>query len=252
MLSGKVAIVTGGNKGIGKGICLRLAKEGANVIIVARDEVVAKNTIKEIKNISEADCLFIKTDVSKKSDVQNMVYEAIKRFKKVDFLINNAAIVINCPFLELTEEIWNKTLDINLKGYFLCAQAVANEMVKSKNRGKIVNITSVQGATVWTSVFHAPYEVSKAGIIMLTKQLACELAPYNINVNAVGPGPTDTEILEPWTKNPEKLKSITKNIPLGRIAKPSDVAGAVAYLLSSDADYLTGITIFVDGGRLTW
>lgn len=252
MFSSKVVVVTGGNKGIGKWICQMLANEGANIVIVARDEYAAKETINKIKDATKVECMFIKTDVSKKREVENMMKEVIERFKKVDFLINNAAIVIDCPFLELSEEIWDITLNVNLKGYFLCSQAAAKEMVKQGIHGKIINITSVQGVRVWTQVFHAPYEISKAGIIMLTKQLAYELAHYNINVNAVGPGPTDTEILEPWTKNPEKLKSITKNIPLGRIAKPSDVAGAVKYLLSSEANYLTGITIFVDGGRLTW
>jgi len=250
-LNGKVAIVTGGNKGIGRGISLRLAEEGANVVIAARDKNAAQSVIKEMVKMG-TDPLFIKTDVSQKKDVDAMVGKTIEKYGEINFLINNAAIVIDSSFLELTEEIWDKTLNINLKGYFLCAQKVAKEMVKKDNGGKIVNLTSVQGVTIWTSVFHAPYEVSKAGIIMLTKQLAYELAPYNINVNAVGPGPTETEILEPWLKDPEKLKSITKNIPLKRIAKPSDVAGAVAFLLSNDADYLTGITIFVDGGRLTW
>jgi len=250
-LKGKVTIVTGGNKGIGKGIGLRLAKEGSNVVIAARDTVAAKIVLNELKKVG-CDAMFVRTDVSEKKDVDRMIKKTIEKFGKIDFLINNAAIVIDSPFLELTEEIWDKTLNVNLKGYFLCAQAAAKEMVKRKIHGKIINITSVQGLTVWTSISHAPYEVSKAGIIMLTKQLAYELAQYNITVNAVGPGPTETEILEPWTKNPDKLNSIIKNIPLGRIAKPSDVAGAVNYLLSSDADYLTGITIFVDGGRLTW
>lgn len=250
-LKGKVTIVTGGNKGIGKGISLRLAEEGSNIVIAARDNVAAKIVLSDLKKIG-CEALFIRTDVSEKTDVNRMIKKTIEKYGKIDYLINNAAIVIDSPFLELTEEIWDKTLNVNLKGYFLCAQAAAKEMVKQKIHGKIINITSVQGLTVWTSVFHAPYEVSKAGIIMLTKQLAYELAPYNINVNAVGPGPTETEILEPWTKNPDRLRSITKNIPLGRIAKPSDVAGAVNYLLSSDADYLTGITIFVEGGRLTW
>lgn len=250
-LKDKVAIITGGNKGIGKGISLKLAEEGSKIIIAARDTDAAKNVLRDLDKKGH-EALFIKTDVSKKQDVKRMIEKTVEKYGKIDFLINNAAIVIDSPFLELTEEIWDTTLNVNLKGYFLCAQAAAKEMVKQKIHGKIINITSVQGVTVWTSVFHAPYEVSKAGIIMLTKQLAYELAQYNINVNAVGPGPTETEILEPWTKNPERLKSITKNIPLGRIAKPSEVAGAVNYLLSSDADYLTGITIFVDGGRLTW
>jgi NAD(P)-dependent dehydrogenase (short-subunit alcohol dehydrogenase family) len=247
----KVAIITGGNRGIGRGISLRLAKEGAKIVIAARDETAAKNVATEIQKY-EQECIFVKTDVCNKKEVDAMVKTVINRFGKVDILVNNAAVVIRCPFLELTEEIWDKTLNINLKGYFLCAQAVAKEMVKRGKGGKITNITSVQGMTVWTPFFHAPYEVSKAGIIMLTKQLAYELAPYGINVNAVGPGATETKLLEKVAKDSKRIKSVTEKIPLGRIAKPSDVAGAVAYLSSEDADYITGITIFVDGGRLTW
>lgn len=247
----KVAIITGGNRGIGKGISLRLAKEGAKIVIAARDKTAAKNVMEEIQKYGQ-ECIFIKTDVCNKKEVDGMVERVINKFSKIDILVNNAGVVIRCPFLELSEEIWDKTLNINLKGYYLCAQAVAKEMVKRDKGGKIVNITSVQGLKVWPEYFHTPYEVSKAGIIMLTKQLAYELAPYRINVNAIGPGPTKTELFNKISKDPERIKSVTKRIPLGRVAKPSDVAGAVAYLSSEDADYVTGITLFVDGGRLTW
>jgi len=248
---GKVAIITGGNRGIGKGISLRLAEEGAMVVIVGRDEIAAKNVLEEIKKYRQK-CIFIKIDVGNKKEVDAMVETVIKNFGKVDILVNNAGVIIRCPFLDLTEEIWDKTININLKGYYLCAQAVAKEMVKRGNGGKIVNITSVQGLKVWPEYFHTPYEVSKAGIIMLTKQLAYELAPYRINVNAIGPGPTETELFAKISEDPERINSVIKKIPLGRVAKPSDVASAVAYLSSNDADYITGITLFVDGGRLTW
>jgi NAD(P)-dependent dehydrogenase (short-subunit alcohol dehydrogenase family) len=247
----KVAIVTGGNKGIGKGIAIRLNEKGYNVVIAARDEEAGLKVIEKI-NKNGGNNLFIKTDVSDKKQVDSMVQKAQSLLGRIDVLVNNAAIVNDSPFLDLTEEVWDKTLNINLKGYFLCSQAAARMMVKNNIKGKIVNITSVQGVTVWPLVAHAPYEVSKAGIIMLTKQLSFELAKYGITVNAVGPGPTATEILEPWTKNPDKLKSITDKIPLGRIATPEDVASVVAFLSSGEADYLTGITIFVDGGRMTW
>ncbi|MBN2324815.1 MAG: glucose 1-dehydrogenase [Spirochaetes bacterium] len=247
----KTAVVTGGNKGIGKGISIRLSREDINVVIAARDESAANDVIDGIQKEGNT-CCFIRTDVSSKKDVDMMIDEVIHRFKGIDILVNNAAVVIDSPFLDITEGVWDRTIDVNLKGYFLCAQAAARVMAADKKGGKIINIASVQGVTVWTDAFHAPYEVSKAGIIMLTKQLAYELAPYGINVNAVAPGPTETEILEPWTKSPDKLRSITKNIPLGRVAKVSDVAGVVNFLVSSEADYITGITVFVDGGRLTW
>lgn len=247
----KVAIITGGNRGIGKGISLRLAEEGAKIAIVARDETAAKNVMEEIQKYGQ-ECIFIKTDVSNKKEVDKMVERVINKFSKIDILVNNAGVVIRSPFLELTEEIWDKTLNINLKGYYLCAQAVAKEMVNRCKGGKIINITSVQGLKVWPEYFHTPYEVSKAGIIMLTKQLAYELAPYRINVNAIGPGPTETELFTKISKDPERIKSVTEKIPLGRVAKSSDIAGAVSFLCSEDASYITGITLFVDGGRLTW
>jgi len=247
----KVAIITGGNRGIGKGISLRLAEEGAKIAIVARDETAAKNVMEEIQKYGQ-ECIFIKTDVSNKKEVDKMVERVINKFSKIDILVNNAGVVIRSPFLELTEEIWDKTLNINLKGYYLCAQAVAKEMVNRCKGGKIINITSVQGLKVWPEFFHTPYEVSKAGVIMLTKQLAYELAPYRINVNAIGPGPTETELFTKISKDPERIKSVTEKIPLGRVAKSSDIAGAVSFLCSEDASYITGITLFVDGGRLTW
>jgi len=247
----KIAIITGGNKGIGKGIAIELNENGYNIVIAARDEKAGNDLVKQL-NLKSGQNYFFKTDVSSKFQIEETVKKTFSLFNHIDLLVNNAAIVIDSPFLNLEEAIWDKTIDINLKGYFLFSQAVANIMVSNNIKGKIINITSVQGVTVWPLVPHAPYEVSKAGIIMLTKQLAFELAKYGITVNAVGPGPTATEILEPWTKNPEKMKSITEKIPLGRIATPEDVANAVSFLSSDKSDYLTGITIFVDGGRMTW
>lgn len=250
-LINKVAVVTGGNSGIGKGISLRLAEEGSNVVIAARDEIAAEKVLKEIRKKGRK-CLFIKTDVSKKREVEAMIEATIRQFDGIDILVNNVGIVINKPFLDITEQIWDKVLDVNLKGCFLCSQAAAKAMVRRKKGGKIINIASVQGIQVWTRSFHAPYEVSKAGIIMLTKQTAFELAPYKINVNAVGPGPTDTPILDHITKSSEKLSQLVKDIPLGRIGQPSDIAAAVAFLASEEANYITGVTLFVDGGRLTY
>jgi len=249
-LLNKVAIVTGGNSGIGKGISLRLAEEGSNVVIAARDKIAAEKALKEIRKKGRK-CLFVKTDISKKGEVEAMIEMTIRQFDGIDILVNNAGIVINKPFLDITEQIWDKVLDVNLKGYFLCSQAAAKAMVRRKKGGKIINITSVQGVQVWTRAFHAPYEVSKAGIIMLTKQTAFELAPYKINVNAVGPGPTDTPILDHITTSSQKLSQLAKDIPLGRIGQPSDIAAAVAFLASEEANYITGVTLFVDGGRLT-
>lgn len=250
MKSVDVSIVTGGSNGIGKAICIKLAENGSDVVIADIDKKSGLEVKKEIEKIGRK-CLFIETDISNKEEVYKMVNKVVNEYGKINLLVNNAAIAIEKPFLDTGEELWNKTIDINLKGTYFCSQAAAKAMLDNENGGKIVNITSVQSKTVWVSALHSPYEISKAGIVMMTKQLAYELAKHNITVNAVGPGPTDTELFRNATSD-EEYQKVVSRIPLNRVASTSDVANTVAFLASDDADYLTGITIYVDGGRLTW
>jgi len=251
MLKDKVAIVTGASQGIGKAIAIRFAQEGANIVIADFLVEKAKEVKAEIEKIGR-EALIIKTDVSKKSQVERMAKETILKFGHVGILVNNAGILIRSPFLETTEEIWDKTLDVNLKGTFFCSQVIAKIMVEQGKGGKIINMASIDGKVVHRGTFHAAYEVSKAGVISLTRRMGAELAPYGINVNAIGPGVIETSISAKTMSDSAHLNATLKNIPLGRIGHPKDIAGAAVFLASSDADYITGITLFVDGGWLVY
>jgi NAD(P)-dependent dehydrogenase (short-subunit alcohol dehydrogenase family) len=246
-LKEKVVIITGARRGMGKSHALVLAKAGAKVVVSDVSEEDCQKVVKEIeKNGGEA--LAVKCDVSKKEEVDGLVKKTIERFGKVDILVNNAGICQFRPFLELTEEDWDRTLDINLKGYFLCAQAVAKEMVKQK-RGKIINIASVASGQVgigFPTLAH--YTASKGGIIALTETLAVELAPYNIRVNAIAPGMIETPMIAPVKESPEQEKEVLKRIPLGRPGKPEEVSNLVLFLASDASSYITGSTVIIDGG----
>jgi len=192
----------------------------------------------------------IKCDVSKKEEVDNMIKQTVEKWGKVDILVNNAGICQFKPFLELTEEEWDRTIDINLKGYFFCSQAVAKEMVKQKS-GTIVNIASVAMGQVgvgFPTLTH--YSASKGGIVAMTETLAIELAPYNIRVNAIAPGTIDTPMIDPLKTDPERLETTLARIPLRRIGKPEEVSNLVLFLASDESSYITGSTVIIDGGWL--
>ncbi|WP_457753776.1 SDR family NAD(P)-dependent oxidoreductase [Thermococcus sp.] len=236
-LAGKVALVTGASRGIGRAIAVALAQKGANVVInYVRNEEEAKRT-EELCREYGVETLVVKADVSNKEEVRKMVERVIKKFGRIDILVNNAGILGNSinP-MEITEEEWDKVISINLKGAFLVIQEVLRYMKK----GKIVNIASIAGKDGGTVGAH--YAASKGGLIALTFNLARHLAP-NILVNAVAPGPVDTELIPPEIK--EKLRKLSLT---GEIAKPEDVAHAVIFLLEND--HITGELIDVNGGRL--
>ncbi|MEI6222667.1 MAG: SDR family oxidoreductase [bacterium] len=247
-LKGKVAIVTGGGKGIGKGITLRLAEAGATVIIAEHDVVAAEETLKEINNNGKV----IKTDVSKFSDINNAVKQTLDQYGKIDILINNAGIFPMSPFLDVSEELWDKVIDTNLKGSVLFAQAVAKEMKKQGNGGKIVNISSIDSLHPSGNLVH--YDASKGGLSMATKSIALELAPYKINVNAIAPGAIKTPGASMVGKTPEEqeaiMKPFTDKIPWKRMGLPDDIATLTLFLSTSAADYITGQLFVVDGGYL--
>ncbi len=250
----KVAIVTGAGRGIGEAISIRLAKEGVDIVVCDIDFNNAQKTAEEIKAIGRQS-LVIRTDVSKSSDVEKMVNLAMEKFGRIDILVNNAGIVIVKPIVELEEEEWDKVIDVDLKGIFLCSKAVAKVMINQKS-GKIINISSDSGKTGYALFAH--YNAAKFGVIGFTQGLAKELAPYKINVNAVCPGIVGTKMWDyvdeqlgrRWgLPKGEALKMHIKQIPLGRLETPQDVAGIVAFLASPDADYMTGQAMNVTGGR---
>jgi len=253
MLPNKIAIVTGGNKGIGKAIALRFGKEGAKVVIACRDTKEGEKVAQMIRDMGK-DSFVVKCDVSNAREVEEMVEKTIQRFDHIDILVNNAGVSSIIPFVDIEEKDWDYNMDINAKGQFLCSRAVAKHMIKRKY-GKIINIASLaskQGAR-----YLAHYAASKFAVIGLTYTMALELAPYNITVNAVCPGLVLTDMIRrEWRweaelrgTTPDKVsKEYLAGIPLSRFCKPEDVAGLVAFLASKDADYITGQAININGG----
>jgi glucose 1-dehydrogenase len=248
MMPSKTVLITGGAKGIGHAIARQFAGEGANVVIADVDAAAGAKCVEEFG----AKCLFVKTDVSKTDEVQNLVAQAVKAFGGIDVLINNAAVVHAAEFLDLTEADFDRVIGINLKGAFMVGQTVAKQMVKQIEKGgkagAIVNMSSVNA--VFAIANQVPYSVSKGGVGQLTKVMALSLAPYGIRVNAIGPGSIMTDMLASVNSNPEAKARILSRTPLGRIGEPSEIATIASFLASDAASYITGQTIFADGGRL--
>lgn len=242
-IDGKVAIVTGGAQGIGQGICLRLAEEGAKVAIFDVNLDRAKETAQEIEK-SGGMASAIKVDITKSGEVEAAVKQAISKFGKVDILVNNAGISLVSKVADMTEEMWDRVQTVNLKGVFLCSRAVVPHM-KERKYGKIVNIASV--LALRGSSYYAHYGASKAGVVGLTQGMAVELGRHNINVNAVGPGVIDTPMAD-HDVAPEVRQRLQKRIPLRRIGVPEDIANAVLFLTSDEASYITGQCLYVCGG----
>jgi NAD(P)-dependent dehydrogenase (short-subunit alcohol dehydrogenase family) len=250
-LDSKTAIVTGARRGIGRASAsaLALAREGANVIVSDVNQEDCQNVVKEIEALGRKG-MAIKCDVSSKAEVEDMVGKTVGKFGRVDILVNNAGIITFKPFLELTEEDWDSTLNVNLKGQFLCGQVVAKEMIKNK-WGRIINIASISsGGSGIAFPLIAHYTASKGGIIALTEALALELTPQGINVNAVCPGAIDTDMVK-GIKESGQVEQVLLRIPKGRLGQPEDIANLVAFLASEDSDYISGAAIVIDGGWLT-
>jgi len=248
-LKDKVAIVTGARRGMGKSHALTLAKAGAKVVVADISKEDCEIVVEEIKK-NKGEAIAVKCDVTKKEDIDNMVKAAVGKWGKVDILVNNAGICQFKPFLELTEEEWDRTININLRGYFLCAQACAKEMAKQK-AGVIVNIASVAMGQVGVGIpALAHYCASKGGIVGMTEALALELAPFNIRVNAISPGAIDTPMTEASKADPKMMEATLARIPLRRMGRPEEVSNLVLFLASDESSYVTGSTVVIDGGWL--
>jgi len=245
--AGQTAIVTGAGRGMGRAVALGLAAEGANVVAAEVDEAAAREVVDEIQG-SGANGLAVKVDISNVADIRALFEKTLAEVGDVDILINNAGIGIAKPLIDYTETDWDKQLGVNLKGMFFATQQAARVMIP-KRRGKIVNFAST-AAFVSSSTPEAAYDISKGGVRQLTISVAAELAPYNINVNAVAPGTIMTDLTLRVLDTKEKMDRASAKIPLGRLGKPEDMVGPVLFLCSAEADYVTGHVLVVDGGWL--
>ena len=245
-LKGKVAIVTGGNSGIGKAIALALAGLGANVAI---DYVSDPNATEELEKqiVALGDrAIGVKADVSKVDELQRLIDTTVEKFGHLDIMINNAGIETRTSILDTTEAQYEKVLEINLKSAFFGTQLAAKQMIKQGTGGRIINVTSVHED--WPMPGNTPYCLSKGGMRMLTRTAGVELAPHGIQVIGIGPGAVATPINLSTMDDPEKMKTLDAAIPLGRMANPDEIANVAAFLTGDGASYLTATTVFVDGG----
>lgn len=246
ILNGKSAIVTGAGRGLGKAMAQALAEAGADVVVAARTVKEIEETSGEIVKLGRRS-IAIPTDVSSSKSVEDMVHQVLSEFGKIDILVNNSGIAINKPFIETTEEEWNKVISTNITGMFLCTKAVGDHMIQQKS-GKIINIASNVGVMGYQDFIS--YCVSKAGVIQFTRALALEWARYNINVNAIGPGTFYTAFNALALDDKSIRDKILKRIPLRRVGQPKELGPLVVYLASMASDFMTGETIFIDGGHL--
>ena len=258
-LSGKGAVVTGGAMGIGQGIAFRLAEAGAGVMVADIDLKTATQTAQQIE-ARGGKARAIRADIRSAADAEKVAQDAVDAFGSLDILVNNAGIFPSSRFLDISEESWDKVLDVNLKGAFLYSQAASRAMIKAGHGGKIINIASIEAMKPMMA--HAPYSTSKGGLAMLTKSMALELAANKILVNAVAPGGIQTpgatgcatsmrQTLDMTKEELEKFgQAFLQRMPVGRMGKPDDVAKVVLFLASGAADFITGELILVDGGYL--
>jgi len=241
----KVAIVTGSSRGMGRTMALGLAREGARVVVIShRHPEKGQEVALEVEKLG-GQTLHIQADVSDKADVQRMAQATLDKFGRIDILINNAGIHIGAAFIEESEEMWWELFKVNVMGVVLPTQAVVPHMIE-RGKGKIV-ITASKAAVVGEP-YHAAYSASKGAVLSLTRALAIELAPHNITVNAVCPGPVLTDMLLEAVPDPAKREELAANAPLGRVGRVEDILGAVLYLASEESDWCTGQAIVVDGG----
>jgi len=245
-LSGKVAIVTGGGRGIGRAIALGLAECGAKLVLASRTREELEKVVSEIEG-NGGKATPVVTDLMVSEQISALVEATMKTYGRVDILVNNAARSFLRPLMDLREDGWDKIFDVNCKAVFLLSRAVA-KIMGEQGGGRIVNITTI--GAVRGGMGMGVYHASKAALNMLTKCMAVEWAMFNINVNAVGPGLTRTAFSEPIWSNPDVEKAITARVPKGRLAEPEDIVPAVLFLCSGEADFITGETIYVDGGTL--
>lgn len=243
-LKNKVAIVTGAGSGIGRAIALDFSKEGAKVVIADYNEESAKETVEMIKQ-NNGEAIVSKTDVSQSDQVKNMIKSAVQTFGGLDILVNNAGIVTMSDVVSTSEEDWQKNIDVDLKGVFLGVKAAVPEMEK-RGKGKIINMASIAGLVGFQGI--TAYCAAKGGVVSMTREMALDLAPKKINVNAIAPGVIKTNMTVDILEDPKQAETMLAQTPLGRFGEPEDIAHLAVYLASDESDFMTGQTIAIDGG----
>jgi glucose 1-dehydrogenase len=250
-LEGRVALITGGGNGIGRACAERFARDGAQVAVADINSAEGQAVASALRDDGH-EAMFLQCDVAKSDEVRATVERTVDAFGSVDILVNNAAIIKGIDFLEISEADFDAVLNVNLRGAFLMAQAVARQMVAQvkagRRPGSVVNMSSVNA--VFAIANQVPYSVSKGGLNQLTKVMALSLAEYGIRVNAIGPGSINTRILKTVMTDEAARAKLLSRTPLGRIGEPEEIAAVAAFLASDDASYITGQTIYADGGRL--
>lgn len=247
-LKDKIAIVTGAGQGIGKGIALRLAQEGAHVVVNYPSSNVAEkaNAVASLIRDMGGQCITFQADVTKAAQVQAMVDKTVETFGRLDIQVNNAGVDVHVAFMDMTEDQWDYIIDVNLKGNFLCAQSAARAMIQTGG-GKIIIISSIHSLLTYKRV--TAYAAAKGGLNAMTRQLAVELSPFHINVNAIAPGAIEVE--KSYSSPDYDTHMFDHEIPVGTIGFPADIAGAVVFFASDDGRYVNGQTLLVDGGTST-
>lgn len=257
ILKGQVALVTGASSGIGAGIARVMGSEGAHVVVnYASKEEAANAVVRDIKNTG-GDAIAVKADVSKEDQVMSLFKTAFDTYETIDILVNNSGVQKDSSFVDMTLEQWQRVLEINLTGAFLCARQAVKEFIRrgviperSKSAGKIIFISSVHEVIPWAG--HVNYAASKGGIMLFMKSLAQELAPHKIRVNSVGPGAIKTNINRQAWEAPEAEAELLKLIPYNRVGVPEDIGKVAAWLASDESEYITGTTVYADGGMLLY
>lgn len=246
ILDNKVAIITGSDSGIGRAIAIQFAKEGATVVVNYAHNQQKAEEVRQIIQQNNGKALLIQADVGQYQQAMGLIHQVAEQFNRLDIMVNNAGMEIHSPFVDVTEEQFDRVVAIDLKGAFFCAQAAAREMIQRKTPGRIVNISSVHEDLPMPQ--NVPYCCAKGGLRMLTRTIALELAPYNITVNNIAPGAVDTPIDADVKADPEKMKALLQEIPLHRMGQPEEVAKLALYLASDASAYITGSTYTIDGG----
>lgn len=245
-LEGKVAIITGSNRGIGKGIAIALAKEGCKVVINSyKEDDDARKTVGEIKDLG-SEAIFVKANVIREVDIKNLVDKAVEKFGKLDIFVNNAGILVQGTVETLTEQDWEKQIDVNLKGVFFGTKYAVLQMKKQGIRGRIINISSIAGLVGFPGI--SAYCASKGGVTEFTREVALDCAKYGISVNAINPGVIVTEMTKGMLDEEATKRSLLENTPVGRFGQPEDIGNAAVFLALEESSFITGHNLVVDGG----